>query len=388
MTRVLMVASVASVIKQFNMENIRVLQELGCAVEVACNFENGNSCSLRAVDDLKLVLESMNVTYHQIDFVRSPVRILSLAKSFFQIKELTKGTQFAFIHCQTAVASILVRQVARIVNTPVVYTAHGFHFHQGGPIIAWMLFYPLERLMSSYTEALITINQEDYLTAKAKFHMKHLYHIHAVGVNLERFARNEIKRRMIREELNITDSDFLILSVGELNTNKNHKVVIESLGMVTDPSVKYAIVGQGHLQQKLMKMVKTLRLEDRVFLLGYREDVPSLVSAADLFAFPSRREGMGLACIEAMAAGVPAVGSPVRGIREYIIPGQTGYLCSPDDSTAYAESIRKLRGDKLLLEKLGENACEMSMRYDIKITNNFMKEIYAKVLSDSIERLQ
>ena len=180
--KVLLIASVASMIQQFNMRNITILQDLGYDVEVACNFENGNTCSDEQIAIFKKELKQKGVSWHQIDFARNVFQLGQNSKAYHQLKNLVSQKKYKFMHCHSPIGGVLGRLVAHKYKTPVMYTAHGFHFFKGAPKKNWLLFYPVEKFLSRYTDELLVLNHEDYELAKKKFHMKHFTYIPGVGV--------------------------------------------------------------------------------------------------------------------------------------------------------------------------------------------------------------
>ena len=168
MKKVLMLASVASMIDQFNMQNISLLQEQGYEVHVAANFEQGSTSSKERVEQFKKELKEKNVLYFQIDFSRNVSNIPQNIKAYKQIKKLLVNNKYEFIHCHSPIGGVCGRLAAKVTNTKVIYTAHGFHFYKGAPKFNWMIYYPIEKVLSYITDVLITINKEDYELAKKK----------------------------------------------------------------------------------------------------------------------------------------------------------------------------------------------------------------------------
>ena len=212
----------------------------------------------------------------------------------------------------------------------VIYTAHGFHFYKGSPKRNW-IFYPVEKFLSRYTDLLITINKEDYKMASSKMNAVTTKYIPGVGINTKKFTDCLIDRNKKREALNVPDRGIIVLSVGELVKRKNHETIIRAIAQTENNDIYYFICGKGELEEELNRVIHSLKLENRVFLLGFRDDIPELCKAADIYAFPSTREGLGLAGIEGMAAGLPIVSTHINGIKDYTEDGKTGYCEEPYD---------------------------------------------------------
>lgn len=376
--RVLILASVASMIDQFNIPNIKLLQELGYSVDVACNFIKGSSCSEEQIEKLKNLLKKLEVEYYQIDFSRNIYKIDENFCAYRQVKKLMEKNNYSFVHCHSPIGGAIGRIAAYCTKTPAMYTAHGFHFYQGASKKNWMIYYPIEKILSKITNCLITINSEDYELATKKFWTHNIKKIPGVGIDVDKF-RNAMNSSNIKYELKISEKDFVLISVGEINENKNHRAIIEAMHILNNPQVKYLIVGMGTLEKTLEKLIMEYKLENQIFFLGFRDDVPQLLKSANAFCFPSKREGLGLAAIEAMASGLPLITSNVHGIKDYSVNGKTGYACAPNDYTEFAKSIHKLMVYSEEREKMGRYNTKISEKYSLKKVNLLMKQIYEEM---------
>lgn len=165
---------------------------------------------------------------------------------------------------------------------------------------------------------LVTINTEDYDLAKNRFNMKSVEYVHGVGIDINRFANATIDFQLKRKEISVPQNAFLILSVGELNENKIHQIVLKALSKLNDNRIHYVIAGTGPKKNDLISLASSLGLSEHLHLLGYRTDIAELNKAADIFIFPSIREGLGVSVIEAMASGLPCIVSDIRGPKELI----------------------------------------------------------------------
>ncbi len=376
MKKMLMIASTASMIEQFNMYNINVLQQLGYTVEVACNFKDGNTCSEQKIKDLKVKLDKINVKYYDMDFCRSPFSKMTFV-AYRQIKNIIKDNNYTLIHCHTPVCGILTRLVSnkyRKKGTKVIYTAHGFHFFKGAPLKNWLMYYTAEKICSRFTDSLITINKEDFDIAKRKFHAKKVYYIPGVGVNTSKFINVDIDSSQKRRSIGLTDENIIILSVGELSKRKNHEVVIKALGKINNPNIYYIIVGIGENKGYLERIAKENNVN--LCLLGYRTDIDELCNIADVFCFPSLQEGLPVALMEAMGSGLPCVVSYIRGNTDLIIEGKGGYLVDPLNDIDFYKNINILVNDETKRFEFGNYNQKTVLNFDINNVNKSMKEIY------------
>ena len=386
--KVLMLASVASMIDQFNIPNIAILQELGYKVEVACNFEKGNTCSEERVAELKKTLEKLGVDYYQIDFTRNVADLPQDFKSYQQVKDLVVEHQYSFVHCHSPIGGVIGRLVCHETGTKVIYTAHGFHFYDGAPLKNWMIYYPVEKFLSRYTDVLITINKEDYKRAKEKFYAKKTVYIPGVGVDTKKFAACKVNKAQKRNSLGVDDNDFLLLSVGELSERKNQKVIIDALGVMREDAtignIIYFAVGQGDMQEEFEHLVKRYKLEDHVKFLGFRTDIDELCEVADCFVHPSVREGLGIAPLEAMAAGLPLISSMVNGIKDYTRDCVSGCCVDPTSVEQMVAAIKKMRDDEEFRLRCGANNILTAKNFDIRNTDEIMQNLYSEILRGGV----
>lgn len=382
MKKVLIVASVISFIEWFNRDNIDYLaSELGCEVHIACNLDYMNDTDCERTQRYIEQLTLQGIILHNIHFSRSPINKANL-KAYKALKKLICENHFDLVHCHTPTASMLTRlaaKEARKKGTKVMYTCHGFHFHKASPKSNWLKYYFIEKHLSKYCDYLVTINHEDYERAR-KFHCKNVRYIPGVGVDLNKFGNVEVDKDKLLEELHIPRDAIILLSVGELIERKNHEVIIRALGKLSDKNIYYLICGKGPLEKKLLKTAEKFDIAARVVLLGFRNDVNELYTIADIGAFPSRIEGLGLAGIEQLAAGVPLVSSNIHGIMDYMIDGETGYVCKPDDVRGFAKAIQILASDKELRLSMRQKCKSVVAPYDMENATKAMHKIYNEIL--------
>lgn len=374
MKRVLIVATVPSMIGQFNMNNVRLLKRLGYEVDVAADFTDLSVWTAERIETFKNELNSENVKWHQIDFSRNAFSIIRHIKSFNEILRLINKRNYSVIHTHSPIASAIVRLSALSINTKVIYTAHGFHFYKGAPLKNWLVFFPVEWICSFLTDVLITINKEDYVFAKRYLHAKKTAYVPGIGVDTKKFRHGNGQK--IRNELGIYDDEIMLLSVGELNENKNHITVINALSKLKKPPV-YVIVGKGDLADHLKSEAE--RLGVQVILTGYRTDVVDFYAAADIYILPSLREGLNVSLMEAMASGLPCIAGKIRGNVDLIKNGDNGYLCKPDSEDDFSKRINKLCSDAAARKEYSENNRRFIMDFSADMVNARMSKIYETV---------
>ena len=369
--KVLFIATVVKThIMQFHIPYLKMFKEMGYETVVAArnDYENPEDCRIPYCDH-----------YIDVPFERNPFCYENL-QCYKKLKSIIDEGEFSIIHCHTPVGGVVGRlaaKKARKKGTRVIYTAHGFHFYKGAPIKNWLLYYLVEKVCSYFTDVLITINKEDFDLAQKKMKAQCVEYVQGVGVDLKKFSKSTIDKAAKRRELGIPENASVLLSVGELNNNKNHETVIRA---IADMDVYYIIAGKGDLQQHLQNVIDTLGVHDRVKLVGYRCDVKELYDAADIFVFPSFGEGLPVALMEAMAAGVPVVASRIRGNVDLIQDGIDGFLCDPSDEKSFADRISILLSNDVLANSFSERAKEKIKKYDIENVLRAAQEVYKNVL--------
>ena len=284
-------------------------------------------------------------------------------KAIKQIGNIAKD--YDIVHCHTPLAGMATRLGCRKLRKKqglkVVYTAHGFHFYKGAPKKNWMIYYPIEKICSKWTDVLITINKEDYLFAKKKMKAKQIKYIPGVGIDTKKFANTVVNVDKKREELGILKDAYLILSVGELNKNKNHQIVIKAIHEVQDSNIYYIIAGEGDKGEELEKLAKKLNVNLK--LLGFRKDVAELYKTANLYILPSIREGLNVSCMEAISCGCPTIVSRIRGNVDMV---PTTNCFNPFNEKEIAELIKK---------RIAYSSNDFVNQIDYMIINKEMKTI-------------
>ena len=379
MKKALMVAHVAYAIELFNIPNIKLLISMGYEVQVACNFDDRSSLSDEKVALLKEKLTAMGVKYYNIPFERQPLKPQNL-KAYKMLKTLIDTEKFDLIHCHTPVGGIITRLAAassrKKNKTKVIYTAHGFHFFKGAPLINWLIYFTAEKFCSYFTDTIITINREDFANAENKLNAKKVCYVPGVGVDTSFFAGARGKRDELLSDISAGQDSIILFSVGELSDRKNHSVSIKALAEIGNKKLHLVIAGTGEKREEFLSLAKELDIEERVHLLGFRTDIASLLKSADIFLFPSIQEGLPVALMEAMSCGLPVICSGIRGNTD-LIDDTCGVLCPATDVGAFKSAIEKLISDESLRISMAEKALEESKNYDIKIIENYMKDIYS-----------
>jgi glycosyltransferase involved in cell wall biosynthesis len=373
--KILFISNISNKISNFSIPAIEAGQSIGYDFHLAANYSNfkGNETDF-------------NVRIHHIDIDRNPLSLKNLI-AYKQMLRLIELEKFDVIHCNTPIGGLLGRICGKKMKVKsIIYTAHGFHFYKGSPLINWCLYYPLERLLSYWTDCLITINKEDYKRAM-KFKLRKansVYYVPGVGVNRFSFIDAKSKRQEILEEFGMNIEDILIISAGELNINKNNRVIINALGKLKNPKIHYLLCGEGNKKEELDSLIKLHGLEKNIHFLGYRDDIARLYKSCDIFVMPSYREGLSRSIMEAMSAGLPCLVSNIRGNSDLIKHDKGGYLFNPKDVVGFKKGIESLAESEKLRVEMGHYNTQAVKKFDIENVKVDIKEIYEKLLTDNI----
>ena len=374
--RILISTALSGFLKAFLEKDVIILQAMGYEVHFASN---------NTIDGEKYIpyFNKMGIVFHQIDFSSNRPFSRNTLHCYRQFSEILKQEQFNAVHIHTPIPGVIGRIAAnkyRLRGTKVLYTTHGFYFHKKSDFKTNLIFKTAEYAMSAMTDAIITINKEDYESAKKMF-CKKVYYIPGMGVDIRRFRDADTDRSKYRIELGIPEDAFMILTVGELSRRKNHKVIIEALAECAIPNAVFVICGEALTEddtsRQLVKQAEYLNVDLR--LLGYRTDIPDICKCADIGVLPSLREGLGLAGIEMLASGMPIIASDLHGIVDYVIDGYNGFLADPLNSHDFADKIKKLY-DLETRSILASNCSASVEQFDIEKSKESIENIYREML--------
>lgn len=375
MKKILYVTTTSGFLPQFERNDVRIIQQMGYEVHYASNFTN----QMYTFDENELKKDG--IILHHIDIEKKPTRIFRELRAVRQLKRIIEEENISIVHCHNPMGGVCARIAAHYSsNKPyVIYTGHGLHFYKGAPMASWMFFYPVEKLMARMTDVIVTINREDYDTVKNRFKLRkggYVELIPGVGLDMDRFAaRPELSER-VREELHIPQGAFHIVTAAELNANKNQQTVIEAVAGLPQKDIYYSICGRGADEEKLRVLINRLGLSDRVRLIGFRTDMERVLQSADVFAFPSVREGLGMAAVEALACGVPVICADNRGTREYVRDGVNGIVCSDNSVPQMKAAVLKMYSDIEYRRKLAGECRSSVSRFGIHNTMKIMSNVY------------
>ena len=342
-------------------------------MELAANFENGDGPEVhnqQYVGDCK----KKGIITHSIPFERHS--LVGSLKCMPQVKKLLKKGQYDIVHAHTETGGLILRLAKGVKgNSRFFYTPHGMSFWKGSSLKSQLIYRPLEHWICNGMDMNLGMNQEE-VDVLRKWNRKTAAYVYGIGLNLERFQETGRSREEMRAEFGLNEDDKFIISVGELDDNKNHATVIKALAMLEHNNFKYLVCGVGPNKEILTKMAADAGLSDKVILTGYRSDIPDILPAADLFVFPSFHEGLPVSALEAMACGLPLICSNIRGNVDIVKDGENGFLFEPQDYLSLAIAIERLIGNQELAESFGEKNKEIVKAFSQEAVINELKKLY------------
>lgn len=369
--KVLFTATVSSHILQFHIPYLKYFKEKGYEVHVATNdAEEFPFCDV----------------IHKISFNRSPIRIGNI-KAIVELKKIIEKEKFDIIHTHTPMGSVVTRIAAKRarkkLGTRVIYTAHGFHFYKGAPMLNWIIYYPIEKILSYITDDLITINKEDYEIAKNKFKAKNTYYVPGVGIDSKKFAieLSTEEKNNVRKELGIEKNDYVLIYPAELSNRKRQIWLIDVLDKLLkeNKNIHLLLPGNDSLNGKCQDLVSKLDLKKQIHILGYRDDIPQLIAISNIAISTSKQEGLPVNIMESMYYGLPIVVTDCRGNRDLVENQKNGYVVGLNDSNEFVNKILYfLHIDENQKEKIRDENKKMIEPYLLEDVLSKMKKIYEK----------
>lgn len=375
--KALIVTRVSGFVPQFEMNNVKILQEMGYEIHYAANFNK----VVYGKDNRRLMDKS--IARHHIPFDRSPFS-KNVFRCYQQLKQLMLEQEFDLVHCHMPMTGVLAREAAKKVSEmtgkkiPVLYTAHGFHFYKGAPLSNW-IYYFIEKHYARYTDRLLLINHEDYERG-SKFKVRgKVEYIQGVGMKPLPEVSDDFD---LHGFYGIPSDNKVVVSVGELSERKNHQVMLRAMDRFRREPLSYIICGTGPLEEELHQMMEEMHLQDKVIFAGYCENISDVLRQADFFAFPSKQEGLPVAVMEAMQAGLPVIGLNIRGNRDLIEDGEGGFLLNEDMAEDYVKALHYFMKYPEEAERMGKWNQEKIKSFSLEDVDRKMRRIYSELESE------
>lgn len=369
MKNILYLTTVSGTINAFLIPHIKMLLNEGHKVDCACFINT------------EINTELQNINVFNLPFSRNPIALRNI-KAFKELINIQKEKSYDIIHVHTPVASIYGRLLKIIFpEIKVIYTAHGFHFYKGAPKKNWLIYYPIEKICSFFTNSIITMNIEDYNLAISKFKNKNntIHMINGIGVNKEKYTVNSKTDIDFKKSIGLNEDDFVITMIAEFIKRKNHKQIIEAMKLLTNKytDIKLLLVGNGNLFEAIKSDIKTSGLDNNIIMLGFRNDIKSILNITDIVCLMSYQEGLPRNIMESMVAKKPIIATNIRGNIDLVEHELNGYIVNICDYNSTANYIEYLYLNRNKLNDMGEKSLEKIEPYLEEKVLEQMKEIYS-----------
>jgi glycosyltransferase involved in cell wall biosynthesis len=390
--KILHVCAIALTAKNLLKPQINYFLEQGASVEIAC-------APGPEVDELR----QQGYKVHTFPIERRIASINNL-RSIYEMTQLMQTQHYDIVHVHTPIASVLGRIAAKLARVPsIIYTAHGFPFHDRSSKLEYAVYSTIERLSAPLTDLILTQNQEDVATSqKIKLCPADKIAYLGNGIDLNRFDRTQLDpdhQREMKRSLSIPETAKVIIgTVGRLTYKKGSSYLIEAAAQLLPqfPNLHILVVG-GQLDSdpepfhaQLMNRIHELGIADHVTLTGNREDIPEVLGLMNIFTLPTfTHEGLPRSILEAMAMQLPIVTTDIRGCREAVIPGETGFIVPPQDSNALAEALGKLLASSEMRQIQGHaGRSRLETIYDERFVFQRLAEFYRGLQTQELQLAQ
>ena len=374
MLKLLVVTTVPITIRSFLLPFIKHFRNLGWQVD---GMAQGIS------EDADCVRECDRV--YDIQWSRNVLDPRNLLAGISRVREVVTAGNYDLVHVHTPIAAFVTRYALKDTQqTKIIYTAHGFHFYQGGGAIKNTIFFNLEKLAGNWTDYLIVINKEDEAAAINNNFLsdERIYYTRGIGVDTDYYASRKVEPKAIaqvRESLHLSEEDTLLLSIAEFTPRKRHPDLLNALAKVANPNIHLALAGEGKTKPEMEQLAKQLGIDKQVHFLGYRNDIPTLIQAANAVLLVSQQEGLPRSIMEAMCLNTPVIGSNIRGTQDLLEDG-CGLLVELGNTDALAKAMMRVAEDPESLSAMAEKAKVKMKDYDLTQIIQQYTDIYSLAL--------
>lgn len=358
-----------------------ILNDNGYDVINICSFGN-NTENLKS--------EGFKIINTNID---RKIRPISNLKTIINLYKIFKIEKPQIVHVHTPIASVLGRVAAKLARVPVIiYTAHGFYFHENMKPQVYKFYFNIEKFMARYfTDYIFTQSLEDSNTAKAGKFLKEK-RILAIGNGVDVFGKfnknnidsNEIS--ILKSNLGIDENDKVVSFIGRMVREKGILDLLDGFNKVNSKNVKLLVIGdifQGDRDLNCKEKIEMYKNNKNIIFTGKRDDINNLLYITDIFCLPSYREGMPRSIIEAMASECAIIATDIRGSREEVVEGKTGFLVPLQSPNIIKEKIELLINDSETLNKMKINGRKRAEElYDEKAIVYKQLEVFKELLSE------
>lgn len=382
MKRVLVLSDSASLQDLNNRSNLNLLISMDCEIHVGCNFVSGNTTSHERVEAFVNELKGAGIVCMNIRFVASKRTFSNQPAAEEEIEKIIERYNYNLIHCLTLSALKCAGRTAARHKVPVICTSYGLPIHKGISLFTRISLKPKLKRISKYADTLICCNNEDREYAEKKLKAKKVLRIPGTGLDPYHFRAPTVNKSQMRELMEIPQNAVTLITVAPLTAKKNHAVIIKAVAALRKLNIHYVICGGGEKADSLYELTQDLNLEDRIHFARNRDDIVNMLHACDIFCLPSKEEGVGMAALEAMEAGLPLVTSDVQAFKDFMEDGVTGFMYKPGSTAGFMAGIEALTEDKKMRMEIGMHNRAAVEEYYRGNTEAIMRTVFENYLTD------
>ena len=367
--QVLFTASTYSHISNFHLPYLSTFSHLGWTVHVACA---GNLVDFPEKNHIiKLTFEKSLFSYSNFKAVKI-------------LRRTMKDNHYDLICVHTSLAAFFTRLAAKTISPrpPLVVVNHGYLFSDKPRGFREKLLLLAEKLVAKQTDLLLTMNQQDFLSARKNRLSRCIIEIPGMGVDFS--IQDQIREENLHQLATILqdkDDNFLLLCVAEFSSRKNQAMLIKALPHLPQ-RVSLVFAGEGILLDHCRDLAKELKVEDRILFLGQVDDLSVWYATVDAMVSASRSEGLPFSIMEAMYAELPIVASKVKGHTDLICDKQTGLLYPYDDINSFVKQIIYLIDNPSLARQMGISAKNKLAPYELDCVLPQVMQLYLSIVDN------
>jgi glycosyltransferase involved in cell wall biosynthesis len=318
------------------------------------------------------------------NFVIPSTRAFDFGK-WKEVKALMKTEEIDLVHIHGTRATSNVYWAAKNLKLPVIYTIHGWSFHNDQSALIKKTRILFEKWITKKTDRNISVSSSNQKTGKeniAGFKSDVIYN----GIDLEKFNAESSERKNIRHELDIPADAIVISFIGRITLQKDPVTLIKAFKEVIQqqPKAFLLIVGDGDMKEETVKLAKELKIENKIIFENFRTDVADILFSSNIYCLPSLWEGFPIGLLEAMAMCKPVIATKVDGSIEIIQHNKNGVLIDSENIQMLAEAMNKLINNKNLRTQLGTEARNTIVKdFDVCKMTRKIEAVYTNVLSEN-----
>ncbi|MGL5924162.1 glycosyltransferase family 4 protein [Chroococcidiopsis sp.] len=380
MKKILCVTTVPDTLCAFVLPFAHHFRSLGWQVDAMAQGVSTNADCLQTFDRV-----------WEIEWSRNPLQLQNLTVAPRQIRTVVEQEGYDIVHVHTPVAAFVTRYALNGLRqqgkVKLIYTAHGFHFYQGGKPLKNLVFLALEKLAGQWTDYLVVINREDEKAVKQHQIVAdtQLCYMPGIGVDFDFYNRDTVTAEAaerVRQELGLTPANPLLVCAAEFIPRKRHSDILRAFARLDRPEVHLALAGDGRLMAQMQQLANELGIEQNVRFLGFRRDIPTLISISAALILVSEQEGLPRCIMESFCLGVPVIGTKIRGTRD-LLADRCGLLIDVGDIEALTQAMAWIVDNPEAARIMGERAKERVATYDLRHILKLYESLYDRALGKS-----